>query len=389
MVAKAVLKTPTSNIELPGTVLPWASTKLAAEVDGAVEEIFISEGRYVKKGQPLVKLRTRPFELQKNLALAEKQRVLVQLEELNTGTRKETLEAAQAALQQAQARLTLAINELKRTDNLYKDGVVSLNEFDGAKAEAEEAQALFEEKDAVLKKYVAGPRIEDIRQEEANLKAAEARIEIIEDDIERSTIRAPFNGYIVKKETEVGQWLEKGDPAISMISAHPLKVEVHLPQFHFNKIKYGTAARVILESRGPAQPDKEFKGKVIEKIVSGDPTSRTFPVRIKVSNTRSQISPGMLVKVVLEIKNKAGLNLYVPKDAIVRSPKDTKVWLVTKGKGKTHISQPVNVKTGAQLDTLVEILDPDPKLSPGDLVVVHGNERLKPNSQVKLVNRAE
>ncbi|NIQ03136.1 MAG: HlyD family efflux transporter periplasmic adaptor subunit, partial [Nitrospinaceae bacterium] len=147
-------------------------------------------------------------------------------------------------------------------------GVVSINEYDNARAQADEARAQYNEKKAQLDEFVAGPRIEKIKQEEANLAAAEARIRIIEDRIERAALRAPFDGFVVKKETEIGQWLEKGDPGITLIAANPIKVEVHLPQFHYDRVTPGTPGTVILEGRNSFEKDQVFEGKVIEKIQS-------------------------------------------------------------------------------------------------------------------------
>jgi len=386
-VAQAFISTSSSKIELPGTILPWAETKLAAEVEGRVTQMMFQEGQYVKKGKALVKLRTRPLLLQKELAVAEKNRVEAMLVELRTGTRKEIIEAAQFAVEQAEAKVRLTDNEFKRIKKLYKDGVLSLDEYDRADADADGARAELDEKQAVLKEFVAGPRIEKIQQEEANLQAAVARIKIIEDDIKRATLYAPFSGYIIRKETEVGQWLEKGDPAVFMIAHNPLKVEIHVPQFQFNAILKGTPARIILESYQSTSVDTTFKGSVIEKIRSGDPVSRTFPIRIKIDKPDSSLAAGMLVRVEILPKKKSVKKLFVPKDAVVRTPRDTSVWVVREEKDKTFKARKIKVKTGKFENSLIAISFDKGEIQPGDWVVVQGNERLKPNSQVKIINR--
>ena len=384
-VAKAREIATQSSFEYPGTVQAWATTQLAAEVDARVDELLFHEGQYVRKGTPLVKLRITPLIIQRDLAQAEKKRVEARLEELNTGTRPETIEAARSAVAQSRAKVRLAENELKRIEKLFEGGVLSLDEFDKADAEAQAARAELKEKQSMLEEDVAGPRAEKIKQEEANQKAAEARIKMIQDDINRATLVAPFNGYIVKKETEVGQWLEKGDAAVSMITAKPLKVEIHVPQFQFNRIDIGASATVILESYENGSP-KVFKGKVIEKIPSGDPVSRTFPVRLKVTEANSQLAPGMLVRVEIKPGKKKGKTLFVPKDAIVRTPKETSVWVVREDKDKSMKAHKVVVQTGRLEKSLVAVRFKGKKIKPGEWVVVQGNERLKSNSKVKITN---
>jgi hypothetical protein len=110
-----------------------------------------------------------------------------------------------------------------------------------------------------------------------------------------------------------------------MIRSNPLKVEIHVPQFQFNSIEIGTSAKIILGSYENHTGGQTFKGTVIEKIRSGDPVSRTFPIRIKVTKTKSQLAPGMLVRVELKPGKKKDKTLFVPKDAIVRTPRGTSV----------------------------------------------------------------
>lgn len=386
-VAKAREIATHSSFEYPGTVQAWATTQLASEVDGRVDKLLFQEGQYVKKGTPLVKLRIDPLIIQRDLVKAEKKLVEARLEELNTGTRPETIEAAKSSVIQSKARVRLADNELKRIKKLYKDGVLSLDEFDKAEAQAQGARAELQERQSMLNELVAGPRAEKIKQEEANLKAAEARIRMIQDNINRATLFAPFNGYIIKKETEVGQWLEQGDPALSMIRDKPLKVEVHVPQFQFNLIEIGSPAKVILESYETRNGAQTFKGTVIEKIRSGDPVSRTFPIRIKVTKTNSQLAPGMLVRVELKPGRKKGKILFVPKDAIVRTPRETSIWVVREANDKTPKVYKVVVQTGRQDQNLIAVEFKGKKIKAGDWVVVQGNERLKSNSKINIIKK--
>ncbi len=386
-VAKAQSLSPKEVISLPGTVVPWASTRLAAEIDGRVEAIHVREGQFVKKGMPLLQLRTVPLELERELSQAEARRVETMLLELKNGTRVETVEAARFAQEQARARVKLADNDLKRIKQLYAEGVVSLDDFDRSKSEAESAHAELQEKSEILKEHMAGPRIETINQASANLQAAQARIKIIEDNIERATIRAPFNGYIVSKQTEVGEWLETGDPSFEITSAYPVKVEVDLPQFHYNSIKVGNPARVTLDNQSIDGKPKEYKGRIIEIVTSADPNSRTFPVRIRVNASGSKIAHGMLVKVELYPGRKSDRQLYVPKDALVQSPKETILWVVETSGEKKNTVKKVKVTPGKMEGHLIAVSFKKNALKTGSLVVVQGNERLKPGSPVNIVKR--
>ena len=163
-VSKAQTLSEGNKIELPGNVLPWATSQLAAEVDGRVEKILIEEGQSVLEGAPLVYLRTQPKKLELELAMAEKEIIANQLDELTTGTRPEVIAEANAAVENAEATLKLAQIELNRTQKLFKDGVLSSNDFDNATTAADRAQAAHKGKKARWDELIAGPRIEKIKQ---------------------------------------------------------------------------------------------------------------------------------------------------------------------------------------------------------------------------------
>lgn len=374
-----------SKVELPGNVLPWAISQLAAEVDGRVEKILVEEGQSVLEGAPLVYLRTQPKQLELELAMAEKEIITNRLDELTTGTRPEIIAEANAAVENAEATLKLAQIELNRTQKLFKDGVLSSNDFDNATTAADRAQAAHKGKKARWDELIAGPRIEKIKQQEARLSVAEAKIKLLHDNIERSVIRSPFNGFIIKKLTEVGQWLEKGAPGVTMIATNPVKVEVHIPQHYFYQVRKGIKVQVILEARQDGLSNRIFQGKVVEVIPFGNATSRTFPVRIKVNNPKSILTAGMLVKVLYQLKKSSSKQIYVSKDALVRSSMETVVWVVRSEPGKILKAHKVIVTPGEQKNSMIAINSKGNKIKVGDRVVVQGNERLRPGINIEIV----
>ena len=374
-----------SRVELPGNVLPWATSQLAAEVDGRVEKILVEEGQSVLEGAPLIYLRTQPKELELELAMAEKEIIANRLDELTTGSRPEVIEEANAGVENAEATLKLAQIELNRTQKLFKDGVLSSNDFDNATTAADRAQAAHKGKKARWDELIAGPRIEKIKQQEARLSVAEAKIKLLHDNIERSVIRSPFNGFIIKKLTEVGQWLEKGAPGVTMIATNHVKVEVHIPQHYFYQVRKGIKVQVILEARQDGLSNRIFQGKVVEVIPFGNATSRTFPVRIKVNNPKSILTAGMLVKVLYQLKKSSSKQIYVSKDALVRSSMETVVWVVRSEPGKILKAHKVIVTPGEQKNSMIAINSKGNKIKVGDRVVVQGNERLRPGINIEIV----
>lgn len=384
-VAKVQALSGRDKVELPGNVLPWATSRLAAEIEGRVEKISATEGQFVKKGTPLIYLRTKPQELELELARAEKEMAASLLEELTTGTRPEIIEAANASMKNAEAALELAQTELGRTQKLFKEGVLSSNEHDNAQAVADRSQSTLDERKARLAELVAGPRIEEIKQQQARLAVAEAKIKVIQDNIHRSILRSPFDGFITEKLTEVGQWLEKGDPGMVLIATNPVKVEVHIPQHHFYLVREGLKVSVELESRQTNIPDQVYHGKVVEIIRFGNSASRTFPVRIQVDNPKSILTAGMLVKVIYQSEKTSSGKIYVPKDALVRSPSETVVWVVRTDSENVTKAHKVIVTPEEEKESMIAIDPQGDKIAVGEWVVVQGNERLRPDSLVEII----
>ncbi|MCZ6512631.1 MAG: hypothetical protein O6857_01745, partial [Nitrospinae bacterium] len=100
----------------------------------------------------------------------------------------------------------------------------------------------------------------------------------------------------------------------------------------------------------------------------------------------SQLAPRMLVRVEIKPGKKKGKTLFFPKDAIVRTPKETSVWVVREDKDKSMKAHKVVVQTGRLEKSLVAVRFKGKKIKPGEWVVVQGNERLKSNSKVKIIN---
>ncbi|QPJ65408.1 MAG: efflux RND transporter periplasmic adaptor subunit [Candidatus Nitrohelix vancouverensis] len=379
----------TNIIELPGTVLPWATTSLGAEIEGRVDEIYVREGDKVRVGDPLIRMRTRPLELQRDFAIAEKNRVVAQLEELKAGSRIEVLAAGQALVEKAQARMQFARNELTRIEKLYKNGVVSVNEFDNAKTLAEESTAEFNERFSQWEELKAGPRIEQIQREEANLQASIAKIKIIEDQIERGSLRSPFNAVVVRKDSEVGQWLEAGDPGLTLAVVDPVRIEINVPQHLFNQIGKGSTGNIHLDTRSVDSSGMKFKGQVVEKISVGNATSRTFPVRLRVDNPKGALAAGMLVQVELESSKPSQQNLFVPKDALVRSPSEIILWVIRSLEDNSLTAEKIRVTPGEAQGNMIAVqIEKGASLKEGDQVVVHGNERMRPDTKVVLTQPA-
>jgi len=313
-------------VTIVGGVEPRKRSVIASEIAGLVEEFPVEEGKLVKRGDILAKLRTESIEI--------------------------SLREAKAQKTEAEARYRLARKNLSRFQELYNKGVASLQQLQDAETE----------KDALL----------------ARVSQLDAKIDKQEYDLARSNIVAPFDGYVASEHTEVGQWIQVGGPVVELIDMNIAEIRVDVPERYVSQIRQGDNVDIGFD----ALPDLSLRGEITYIVPQAGRESRTFPVKVVADNKDGLIKSGMVARVSFLIGEPSLVKL-VPKDAIVEQNKRNFVYVVNGGS-----AEPVQVTTGIAIKDLVQIIGPVEK---GQLIVIRGNERLKPNQPVKIVdhNRAE
>ncbi|MEE9217514.1 MAG: efflux RND transporter periplasmic adaptor subunit, partial [Acidobacteriota bacterium] len=307
------------TIQLPGTVEARTSSMIATEIQGLVTRLEVREGDHVRKGQALLKLRTTPLELQ--------------------------LQAATAQLKEAESRQKLAERSLARAEELFESKAFSQQQLDESFYEFNAWQG----------------RVE-------NLQAQIARIEF---DLEHSTIRAPFDGVVVARFTEVGEWRDVGEQVFEVLSLDDLEIHVDVPERYFGGLQPGGTATVTFETL----PGLRLEARVRAIIPRADPRARTFPVKLRLPKSDGHIGVGMLTKVLLPAGT-SYLAIMVPKDAVVPEGASKFVFLLN---GDESVSL-VPVKTGAGVGGWVVV---EGDVQAGQRVITRGNERLQPGQPVR------
>lgn len=307
-----------ASLELTGSVEARQSSLVASEVPGLVVRLAAREGDVVARGATLVELRQTHLEL-------ERQRVAADLGEAN-------------------ARLDLAERSLARTSELFDSLVVSRQALDDAVSES--------------------------TAWEGRVASLEAQLARVDDDLEQSSVEAPFAGVVVREHTQVGEWIGVGDPVTEMVSLDDLEVVVEVPEQWFDRLDRTAEARVRLE----ALPGVEVEGRVSAVVPRADPQARTFPVKIRIPNPGRRIGVGMLARVELPAGERVTATI-VPKDAVVQSGGQEYV-LAIDGDGKV---ERIAVVTGGAAGQWVEVRR---GIEAGRTVIVRGNERVLPGQAV-------
>jgi multidrug efflux pump subunit AcrA (membrane-fusion protein) len=355
-----------------GTANPETESTVASETLGLVEELPVESGEAVKKGQLICKLRNSTIKLFHTESLARLEGLKQQLAELEAGTRKEDLDRFRAVMKESKALADKWDREMKRIERLYQQKNASIKEYQDTLSEFTAAKQRLAQAEAELAKAVAGPRKEELARARAMVEAQTAVAGEIQDRIDKTYIKAPFDGIITKKLTEVGEWMTIGGPVADVIATEVILARVDVPERAIRFVKKGDPAEVWIDAL-----QRQFPGKVVHIIPLGDPAARTFPVEIEIDNRKELIKAGMFVRAKLPAGEDIDV-LVVPKDAIVRQGPTRLVYAIRNG-----LAIPVVVETGLEELSAVAVFG---ELKAGELVVVRGNEFLMPGQAVKITN---
>ena len=320
------------EVPLTGTVTSIRTSQISPKEEGYIESLLVDEGDIVKKGDPIL-------HFDRQLADTEIARVSAQLAE-------------------AKARVKEYERQRNEAAELVKKKSIASTVYEAAAAQVEINAAV-------------------VKRLEAELN----RQQIIAN---RHTLYAPFDGVITAKMVEIGQWVDTNTALFELTELNPLRIEVPVPQFYFNKIKVGTPVKIKYD----AIPNREFVAEVTTKVPVSSQTTRTFPVMIKIDNAEQFIAPGMSARVTFQLTERnTAKSILLPRDAIVQKPDGSKsVWLVDNQQGVSRVN-PVEVKTGKASLNYIEIAQGN--IRTGDRVVVKGNELLQPGQTVNILEELD
>lgn len=367
-----------------GTVMPLRKAIVGSAVDGRVIEFPLNEGDRVTSGQMLAQLLTDTIQLEVAAAEADLELRRQQLAELENGSRPEEIAQAQARMAAAEARARFAAARRMRAENLYRQGqAMSEEQRDEMVSLAVEAEQAHIEAAAAYQLTVEGPRKEQIAQARAMVAVQQATVNRLRDQLQKHTIASRFDGYVTAEHTEVGQWLKQGDPVAEVAALDEVEITAQVVEQFVPHLRVGTTVSVQI----PAIPGPPLEGQVAAVVPQADVQARTFPVKVRVKNQLTEDGPlvksGMYARVTLPTGERQRATL-VSKDALVLGGRQPVVYTVdtASADAKQGKVRPVPVELGAAQGSMIQIRGEG--LQAGQLVVVQGNERLRPGQDVQL-----
>ncbi|MFO0837330.1 MAG: efflux RND transporter periplasmic adaptor subunit [Phycisphaerae bacterium] len=369
-----VLVCPVTQEDLPpamrlvGNVLPQRSAIVAAEVGGIVSELTVEEGASVRTGDVLCKLDATEIRLRVEEANAELGTREAMLAELEAGTRKEEIVRLQAAVDESQAMFDKWQFEQRRVADLAAREQSNPKEQNDTAMELLAAQRRLGQEKARLETALNGPRKEEIARARFAALAQQAAVRRLERELNKTEIRAPFDGVVTAKRTEIGEWINPGGAVWELVALDTVKVRVDVPEAIIRFARVGAMCSLEFEAIAATRG-----GEIRRVIPRGTEAARTFPVEIDLPNADHSVLPGMLAQAYVPA-GEPGKRTMASKDAIVARGISKQVFVIRPGEKDSKMAIPVPVETGLERNGLIEIQSP--QIQPGDLVVCRANERL-------------
>ena len=303
---------------------------VSPQVTGRMMEIHFTDGGDVKKGDPLFTIDPRPFQAQ--------------------------LDSALATLAQQKAELDLARTQFTRYAELVVTRAVSQAEYDTRK--------------------------NAVAVDEAQVKQAEAAVEIARLNLQYCSIRSPIDGRAGRRLVDIGNVVTANStPLLTIQKIDPIYADFTVNQNDLTAVQDNMRRGTLkVEVRLPDEADKPLAGQLTFLDNAVQDATGTVQLRATVDNGERRLWPGRLVKVRLVLSTIRGAVL-VPAVAPQMSAKGQFVYVVK----EDSTAELRLVKTGQQQGDLVVI---EEGVKPGEKVVVNGQLGVTPGGKVRDANAA-
>jgi RND family efflux transporter MFP subunit len=303
----------TVAIDLPGQTQAYTEAPIFAQTTGYLKKWYFDIGSKVKAGDVLA--------------------------EIDTPQVDQELSQAKATLNQAQAALDLSKANYVRAQDLLKRKVIAQQDFDTSES--------------------------DYRSKDATVSADAAAVSQLQALQDFKVVRAPFDGVVTARNTDIGQIVTSGSgrALFTLAQISPLRIYVNVPETMAGYVQEGGPATINFAGF----PGQKFSGKVVRTAGAIDPNSRTLLTEIDVANESGQLFPGAYSPVHLETEGPK--SLLVPSNSLLFRSEGASLGVVGPD-NRVHIKK---IKIGRDLGGELEIVS---GLLPTDQVVVNPMDSL-------------
>jgi RND family efflux transporter MFP subunit len=304
-----------------GSVDATSSVPIRAQAAGRIEHLHFVEGETVDRGDLLVSI--------------------------DDAELREQVGALQASSRAARAHAEEMAVTLGRIEPLAERGIVPEQELDEARYAAAAARA-------------------EVERIEADLRGLRERRAY-------TRVRAPFPGRLTDSAVEPGDWVQLGEPLVTLVALDALEVNLWVAQREASRISLGMPVNVRLMSK----PDRTLPGEVVFVSPEIDPRSRTLLVKAALVGELPTLTPGLSASGRIVVDRRTGP--VIPERSLVGTREGVVVYVVNEGVVRSRsveigLREPGRVLVAAGLEA-------------GEVVVEYGQQRISDGDRVEIVER--
>ena len=279
---------------------------VATKLPGRIEEVLVSEGEFVKAGQPLARMQIDTLQAQREEAEAGRQQALhaAAAAEAQVALRRSDVAAAQALNVQRDAELDAAQRRLARSETLAKEGAASGQELDDDRARVRGAEAALAATRAQATAAEAAVKAAEAQVVGArsSVEAAAATVARIEADLADSVLKAPRRGRVQVRVAQPGEVLGAGGRVLNLLDLSDVYMTFFVPETAAGRIALGTEVRIVLDTA----PDYAIPARVSFVASQAQFTPKTVETASErqklMFRVRAQIPPELLQQYIEQVK---------------------------------------------------------------------------------------
>ena len=283
-------------------------------IGGVVETVLVREGDVVKKGQELFIIDQRMMKSQLQSAKARLEVARRKLDQLKSLPRAEDLAKAEAVVEQRRAALKDAQSRLDRLNAITDPGAISANERPTREYELANAKARMTEAEADLGEVRKGAYPEDLAVAAADVQVAEAEVNALSTDLDRSDVRAPIDATILRVTARPGQFAAASsggsEGLVTLGQLTPLNIRVDVDELDAWRFDpNGKAVAVLRGGKRVEYPIRYVRTVPVvipKKTLTGDNAERIDTRVLQLIYTFNEPNPGVLPGQVLDVYVETG-----------------------------------------------------------------------------------
>jgi RND family efflux transporter MFP subunit len=323
---------------LTGALKPKEQVNVTPQATGRVQETYFRVGDLVTKGDLIAEL--EDDELQQQVRRAEA-----------------AIGVTMASLTQREAEFKNAQATLQRSEDLFKDGLISPQEFEQQKTSV----AVFEAQTKLA---------------EAQKTQSEAELRELNIRLAQTKIYAPMSGAVAQRYVDIGALVNPNTPLIQIVNLSTMVTLGNVPERSIGKLRVGNEAIVTVD----AIPDEPFKGHVARISPVLDAATRSALIEIDIPNSNRVLKAEMFARIRLDLGSMRAATL-IPRDGLVYRGQQPGVYVV---EGDRPVFRAI--ETGMTREDQVEVLA---NLEAGTTIVGRGATMIREGDRVRAAGAGE